>query len=153
MIDEMQALGHNGTWDLVPLPPGKKPVGCRWVYAVKVGPNGQIDRIKARLVAKGYAQIYGLDYGDTFSPVAKITSVHLFLAIAAIRHWPLYQLDIKNAFLHGDLEKEIIWSNHLDLLLRGSLGWFVNCGALFMGSNNPHELGLGNSAQWFRLLD
>jgi len=54
MIDEMQALEHNGTWELVPLPPGKKPVGCRWVYAIKVGANGQIDRLKARLVAKGY---------------------------------------------------------------------------------------------------
>ena len=107
MIDEMQALEHNGTWELVPFPPGKKHVGCQWVYAIKVGANGQIDRLKARLVAKGYTQIYGLDYGDTFSPVAKITSVRLFLAIAVIRHWPLYQLDIKNAFLQGELEEEI----------------------------------------------
>ena len=107
MIDEMQALEHNGTWELVPLPQGKKPVGCRWVYAIKVGANGQIDRLKAWLVAKGYTQIYDLDYGDTFSPVAKITSIRVFLAIAAIRHWPLYQLDIKNAFLHGELEVEI----------------------------------------------
>ena len=95
MIDEMQALEHNGTWELVPLPPGKKPADCRWVYAIKVGVNGQIDHLKARLVAKGYTQIYGLDYGDTFSPVAKISSIRVFLAIAAIRHWPLYQLELK----------------------------------------------------------
>ncbi|RZB42128.1 Retrovirus-related Pol polyprotein from transposon RE2 [Glycine soja] len=107
MIDEMQALEHNGTWELVSLPPGKKTVGCRWVYAVKVGPNGEVDRLKARLVAKGYTQIYGLDYYDTFSPVAKITTVRLFLAMAAMRHWPLHQLDIKNVFLHGDLEEDI----------------------------------------------
>jgi len=61
MISEMQALEHNKTWELVPLPFGKKTVGCRWVYAIKVGPNGEIDRLKARLVAKGYTQIYGLD--------------------------------------------------------------------------------------------
>ena len=107
MIDEMQAFEQNDTWELVPLPPGKQTVGCRWVYAIKVGPNGEVDRLKARLVAKGYTQIYGLDYCDTFSPVAKITTVRLFLAMAAIRHWPLHQLDVKNAFLHGDLNEEI----------------------------------------------
>ena len=107
MVDEMQALENNGTWELVPLPPGKTTVGCRWVYTVKVGPNGKVDRLKARLVAKGYTQVYGIDYGDTFSPVAKLTTVRLFLAMAAIRHWPLHQLDIKNAFLHGDLEEDI----------------------------------------------
>jgi len=103
----MQALENNGTWELVPLPPSKTTGGCKWVYTIKVGPNGKVDRLKARLVAKGYTQVYGLDYCDTFSPVVKIIIVRLFLAMAAIRHWPLHQLDIKNAFLHGDLEKDI----------------------------------------------
>jgi len=95
MIIEIQALEHSGIWELVPLPPGKKVVGCQWVYAIKVGPKGEVDHLTACLIAKGYTQIYGLDYGDTFSPVTKITIVHLFLAI---RHWPLHQLDIKNCF-------------------------------------------------------
>jgi len=107
MVDEMAALHSSGTWDLVPLPPGKTVVGCRWVYNVKVGPDGQVDRLKARLVAKGYTQVFGVDYTDTFSPVAKISSIRIFLSIAAIHHWPLYQLDIKNAFLHGDLKEEV----------------------------------------------
>ncbi|XP_070033102.1 uncharacterized mitochondrial protein AtMg00820-like [Nicotiana tomentosiformis] len=87
MIDEVFALHASGTWELVPLPAGKSTVGCRWIYAVKVDPDGQVDRLKALLVAKGYNQIFGLDYSDTFSLVAK--------------------LDIKNAFLHGDLEEEV----------------------------------------------
>ena len=91
----MAALHSNGTWDLVVLPSGKFIVGCRWVYAVKVGPDGQVDRLKAHLVAKGYTQVYGSDYGDTFSLVAKIASVRLLLSMVAMCSWPLYQLDIK----------------------------------------------------------
>ena len=107
MVYEMFALHKSGTWELVSLPAGKSTIGCHWVYAVKIGPDGQIDRLKTRLVAKGYTQIFGLDYSDTFAPVAKIASVRLFLSMVVVRHWPLNQLDKKNAFLHSDLEEEV----------------------------------------------
>ncbi|RVW94848.1 Retrovirus-related Pol polyprotein from transposon TNT 1-94 [Vitis vinifera] len=122
MVDEMAALHSNGTWDLVVLPSGKSTVGCRWVYAVKVGPNGQVDRLKARLVAKGYTQVYGSDYGDTFSPVAKIASVRLLLSMAAMCSWPLYQLDIKNVFLHGDLAEEVYMEQPPGFVAQGESG-------------------------------
>ncbi|RVW15974.1 Retrovirus-related Pol polyprotein from transposon RE2 [Vitis vinifera] len=122
MVDEMTALHSNGTWDLVVLPSGKSTIGCRWVYAVKVGPDGQVDRLKARLVAKGYTQVYGSDYGDTFSPVAKIASVRLLLSMAAMCSWPLYQLNIKNAFLHGDLAEEVYMEQPPGFVAQGESG-------------------------------
>ena len=122
MAEEMDALYSNDTWELVALPTGKSPVGYRWVYIVKVGPNGQIDRLKARLVAKGYTQQYGSDYYDTFSPVAKIASIHLLLSIAAMHSWPLFQLDIKNVFLHGDLAKEVYMEQPPGFVAQGESG-------------------------------
>ena len=85
MTKEMDALDSNDTWELVALPPDKSPIGCRWVYIVKVGLNGKIDRLEARLVAKGYTQQYDSNYYDTFSPMAKIASIHLLLSMAAMR--------------------------------------------------------------------
>ena len=103
----MQALDDNGTWDLVPLPTEKKVIGCRWVFVIKFNPDGSVARLKVRLVAKGYTQTYGIDYSNTFSPVAKLTFVRLFISLVASYNWDLHQFDIKNAFLHGDLQEEV----------------------------------------------
>ena len=100
---------------------GKFPVGCRWVYTVKVGPDGQVDRLKARLVAKCYTQVYGSDYGDTFSPVFKIASVHLLFSMVAMCSWPFFQLDIKNVFLH-DLAEEVYMEQPPGFVAQGESG-------------------------------
>ncbi|PKU79659.1 Retrovirus-related Pol polyprotein from transposon TNT 1-94 [Dendrobium catenatum] len=107
MKDEMQALEKNETWEIVNLPIGKKSVGCKWVFSVKYKADGTLERYKARLVAKGFTQTYGIDYQETFAPVAKMNTVRILLSLAAKYNWHLEQLDVKNAFLHGDLEEEI----------------------------------------------
>ena len=107
MSKELQALEKTHTWDLVDLPPNKTLVGCKWVYKIKTHSDGTIERYKACLVAKGYTQEYGIDYEETFAPVARLTSVRSLLAIAAARKWKLFQMDVKNAFLHDDLTEEV----------------------------------------------
>ncbi|KAM2157970.1 hypothetical protein ACFX1X_041960 [Malus domestica] len=107
MKEEIDALQQNQTWDIVPKPRDVKPISCKWVYKIKRCPDGSIERYKARLVARGFSQQYGLDYDETFSPVAKLTTVRVLLALAANKDWNLYQMDVKNAFLHGELDREI----------------------------------------------
>eukprot|EP00253_Pinus_taeda_P018596 PITA_18596 len=107
MKDEMMALGKNGTCDLVELPKDRKTVGCKWVFKLKRGVNDMEDRYKARLVAKGFSQKAGIDFHEIFSPVVKIVSIRIVLALVALFDLELQQLDVKTAFLHGDLDEEI----------------------------------------------
>lgn len=104
---EIKALQDNSTWELTDLPPGKTLIGCKWVYKIKLRVDGSVESYKARLVAKGYTQQLGIDYIETFSPVARLTTIRTFLAVAASRAWHIHQLDINNAFLHGDLDEEV----------------------------------------------
>ena len=107
MSDEIHALEINNTWQLTPLLASKVPIGCKWVFKVKHRANGSVERFKARQVAKGYTQQEGLDYYETFSLVVKFVTVRTLLAIAAALDWHLVQLDVNNAFLHGDLDEEV----------------------------------------------
>ncbi|MCO5605811.1 hypothetical protein L7F22_059995 [Adiantum nelumboides] len=107
MNEEMDAFYGNETWELVPLPKGKKPNGCRWVYKVKHNSDGSVNSCKARLVAKGYAQTYGFDWEETFALVAKMAIVRAIIAVAATKGCILNQMDVKNAFLHGNLQEEV----------------------------------------------
>lgn len=105
--EEITALEKNDTWELTLLPPGKKTVGCRWLFTVKHNADGSVERLKARLVARGYTQTYGIDYQETFAPVAKQNTIRVLLFLAANSNWPLHQLDVKNAFLNGELSEEV----------------------------------------------
>src|SRR3954463_14946740 len=106
MLEEMHALKKNGMWELVTRPTNKHDVGCKWVYTVKT-PEGKIYRYKARLVAKSYTQTYGVDYEETFSPVAKMNIVRIRLSCAANLDWSTHQMDVKNSFLHGDFKEDV----------------------------------------------
>ncbi|KAJ0869659.1 putative RNA-directed DNA polymerase [Helianthus annuus] len=107
MNEEMESLYKNETWQLVDKPKDQKLVSCKWIYKVKEGLPGELPRYKARLVAKGFTQRAGVDYNEIFSPVVKHTSIRVILSLTAYKNFELEQLDVKTAFLHGNLEEKI----------------------------------------------
>ena len=105
--DELESILQNHMWELVDLPPGSKPLGYKWIFKKKMKADGSIDKYKARLVINGYKQKEGLDYFDTYSPVTRISSIRMLIAIAAIHNLEIHQMDVKTTFLNGDLDEEI----------------------------------------------
>ena len=104
---ELDSMYSNQVWDLVKVPNGIKPVGCKWVYKRKRGIDGKVETIKARLVAKGYPKKEGIDYEETFSLIAMLKSIRILLYITAYYDYEIWQMDVKTTFLNGNLEEEI----------------------------------------------
>lgn len=120
MQEEIDVIEKNKTWELVERPREKEIIGVKWVYKVKVNEDGSFQRNKARLVAKGYTQQPGIDYDETFSPVSRLDTIRMLIALAAQKGWLLYQLDIKSAFLNGELTNEIYVEQPQGFVIEGA---------------------------------
>jgi hypothetical protein len=119
MDEEIRAINHNNTWELVELPKGSQPIGVKWVFKKKMNAQGEIERYKARLVAKGYRQKAGVDYDEVFAPVARMETIRLLISQAAQFKWPIFQMDVKTAFLNGVLEEEVYVEQPLGYMKAG----------------------------------
>ena len=119
MQTEIKSLKDNKVWDLVELPPGRKTVGSKWVYKLKTGADGKVERYKARLVAQGFTQKFGTDYDETFCPVVRQESLRVLLALSAQYGLKLHQVDVTTAFLNGNLEEEVYMAQPVGFVSKG----------------------------------
>ena len=116
---EIESILQNNTWEIVELPHGSKAIGCKCVFKKKLKLDGSIDKYKARLVAKGFTQKKGIDYFDTYSPVSRITTIRILIALASIHNLVIHQMDVKTAFLNGDLDEEIYMEQPEGFIVKG----------------------------------
>jgi hypothetical protein len=107
MMEEYQSIMKNDVWDVVLRPKGKSVVTSKWIYNIKHAPNGSVEKYKARFVARGFSQEEGIDYGETFAPVARYTLIRIIISLASVMGWKLHQMDMKTAFLNGVIEEEV----------------------------------------------
>ena len=143
---EYTSLIKNRAWNLLKLPEGRKPVGCRWVFKVKHNADGSLERYKARLVAKGYSQEEGIDYEETYSPVARYTSIRSVLAIASQLDLELHQIDAQTAFLNVELEEEIYMSLPEGYKEKGRANYVCKLNKSLYGLKQA-------SRYWFKTMD
>lgn len=141
MVDEFKALQGQKTWTLVPFHPSQHVIGCKWVFKVKRNSDGTVVRHKARLVAKGYLQEEGIDYQETFSPMAKQPTIRVLLCLALHFNWTIKQLDISNAFLHGVLHENVYMAQPPGFISVDSPTHVANFIKPYTGSNRPQGLG------------
>ncbi|GKA84291.1 zinc finger, CCHC-type containing protein [Tanacetum coccineum] len=118
--DEMDSIMGNNTWVLTDLSPGCRPVGCKWIFKRKLKVDGTIEKFKARLVIQGFKQKSGIDYFDTYAPVARISTIRLLIAIASIHNLIIHQKDLKTTFLNGELEEEVYMNQPMGFILPGN---------------------------------
>ncbi|KAL0413673.1 UNVERIFIED_CONTAM: Retrovirus-related Pol polyprotein from transposon TNT 1-94 [Sesamum radiatum] len=142
MDNEIKSIEKNKTWTLTELPVGTKKIGVKWVYKTKYNENGKIDKYKARLVAKGYSQQHGIDYTEVFAPVARMDTVRMIIALAAQKDWKIFQLDVKSAFLHGELREDVYVEQPRGYEKKEVSTWSISYTKLCTDLNKLHELGL-----------
>ena len=107
MQEKYDSIMKNQTWDLVDRPAKRKIIGTKWVWKAKYKSDGSLEKYKARLVAQGYSQVEGFDFEDSFAPTTRMTTIRVVLALAAHKQWPVFQVDVKSAFLNGHLKEEV----------------------------------------------
>ena len=146
MKDEMKSMSTNDVWDLVEIPKGAKVVGCKWVYKTKCDSKGDIERFKARLVAKGFTQREGIDYNETFSPVSSKDSFRIIIALVAHYELELHQMDVKTAFLNGDLREDVYMAQPEGFVVEGNENLGCHLKKSIYGLKQP-------SREWYLKFD
>ena len=146
---EFDALLKNHTWTLVPSSSAQNLIGSKWVFRIKRHADGSFERFKARLVAKGFHQQPGIDYGETYSPMIKPTTVRAILSIAISAGWSICQIDIQNAFLHGQLSEDVFMAQPLGISTHHTPLMSASLTRPFMVLNKPHGLGFPDLAHGY----